>query len=416
MNLTEVGLAHLARGELDQAVAAFWAATRQDGERQPWLELAVALALAGRWQELDSLVTATGEPVRFFHTVCLHLMRLGEYEILGRARAGMPAAGEAYPVAVYFAGVRAVAAKDHAGALRHFAAFKALVLAEPARFEPLLADPNFSVMHRQGVLVEPPDYVAALDEGGRAADGPEPAIVWRREAAVEGTPPLFACCLNDLYFLRFAVGLVGSLARACGRVALHFHVVGSQADIAEAFAALEARHPDIPLGLSLEPEPLLSTNVYYSCNRFLVMPRLAAAYRRDIVMLDADALVRADLVGLCGRLAPDCDFACFDTGRTEPASVYQATLMYFAYSPGCRAFVRLLRRFISAKLYDRRSARWSLDQAALFSVSTYLEAHPGRAFVFQRLDRLTGLTLDDVVTSDGSPAEKRGLMSEGSLD
>jgi hypothetical protein len=187
--------------------------------------------------------------------------------------------------------------------------------------------------------------------------------------------------------------------------------MGEAAPCLTLFDQLVSRHPNIRFGLSIEPEPLQRHKVYYACDRFLVLPWLLDLYDRPLVMLDADALALRDLSAVYRQLAedaPEVDFACFDTGRTEPASIYQATMMYFSGSRNCRDFVGLVQRFIWNKLERPPEILWMLDQAALLSVILY-KAEDGSGFTFRPLNEVTGAGMPDFVDSAGTEEEKREI-------
>lgn len=418
MSHLEQGRAQLTNGDLDGAITAFWAATQEQTGLEPWYELAMGLAQAGRWGEFLRVVETRDPQVIFFKDVCLRLRVKGEYRVLGQMNRALPENHIVAPLADYYAGVALIAEKRYVESLEYFRRFKLLILHNLEIYRPLLGNYGFRLLFRQGTLVEPLAFVAALDDGSYEVEERDPQVLVPQRAAVGRSPVLFACCLNDLYFLRFADSLVSSLAESCGEVDLHFHVAGKQKDCRPHFETLEQRYPKVAFGLSLEPEPLACHAPYYAVDRFMVMPQLAELYDRDIMMLDADSLVLRDLTALHRRLTsetPRPDFACFDTGRTEPASVYQATLMYFANSPGCRSFVRLLRRFYFSKLHQPPEVSWLLDQAGLFSVALYLEQTGGKDFVFRRLDELTGEGLDGYVDSAGTEEEKEVLYKAGAV-
>lgn len=417
MNQLEQGRAHLANGEVKEAIVAFWAATQEDESVTPWYGLALSLALAGRWEDFVRVVNIAEPMVTFFHSICVDLMQRGEYQALSEMHRSIPETHVISPVAIYFAGVCLIAEKRYVEAMEYFQLFRQRVLANQEHYRTLLQESDFNLIFRQATLVEPPNLVAALEQGTIAVEEADPVLTFHQKASVSDSAPLFACSLNDLYFLRFSETLVSSLAQRCGKVCLHFNVIGDRSDCLDHFKALEARYPEVSLGLSIEREPLARHSAYYACSRFIALPQLFEAYERNIMMLDADAVPLQDLTPLYQRLSAGqdaCDFACFDTGRTEPASVYQATLMFFARTPGCEAFVRLVRRFVFLKLDSPRTLTWLLDQASVFSVSLFLETQDERTFAFQRLDRLTGCDMADFVDSAGTDEEKVSLRHEGS--
>ena len=416
MSQMEQGKIHLANGDLDGAITAFWAATREQSGLEPWYELAMGLAQAGRWDEFLWVIETTDPLVLFFKDVCLGLRVKGAYKALGEMHRALPQSHIVAPLADYYAGVALISEKRYVESLDYFRRFKLLIMNNLEIYRPLLGNWRFRLVFRQGSLVEPLSFVAALDDGSYAVEERDPEVLLQQRADSGSSPAVFACCLNDLYFLRFADSLTASLTEACGAVDLHFHVAGKQKDCRPYFEALQQRYPAVTFGLSLEPEPLARHAPYYAVDRFMVMPQLAEIYDRDIIMLDADSLVQKDLTVLYQRLKdedPVVDFACFDTGRTEPASVYQATLMFFFNTPGCRNFLRLLRRFYFSKLHQPPEVSWLLDQAGLFSVSLYLEQTDGKDLVFKRLDEFTGGDLGVYVDSAGTDEEKEVLYKAG---
>ena len=144
MNQTEQGLAHLANGDVKEAIVAFWAATQEDDtEHQPWLELAVSLALAGRWEDFVRVVNIAKPPVPFFHNVCIYLMEQGEYQLLSEMHRHIPETHIISPVAIYFAGVSLISEKRHADSLEYFHLFKQRVLNNLEHLPPAAAGCEF---------------------------------------------------------------------------------------------------------------------------------------------------------------------------------------------------------------------------------------------------------------------------------
>ena len=52
-------------------------------------------------------------------------------------------------------------------------------------------------------------------------------------------------------------------------------------------------------------------------------------YRKPVLIVDADSIILGDLREIADA-ALRFDFPRFETGRTEPASVFQATITHFA--------------------------------------------------------------------------------------
>ena len=88
-------------------------------------------------------------------------------------------------------------------------------------------------------------------------------------------------------------------------------------------------------------------------------------YGRTIVFLDLDVTPRRAAPDFHG-LAEARDFSCFETGRTEPASVCQASVL--VWGTGAGDCLRALQAYCWSELANPPTVTWMLDQAALFSV------------------------------------------------
>ena len=420
------GRDHLAHGRLAAAIAAYRQAIELDpGLGHAWHELGVTLGLAAAIDDLCRLTDRAAplfeSTVVFFQNVALDLMNRQAFAALEPLADLVPADRPYYPVAVYYAGTSRIARRDYLGSLAFHDRFKALVSPRHENY-PLTTNVNFNLIYRQATLVDSPATVARL-----AATTPKPetinkpTVIWQRpwceptqsEKKTENQtePPLFASALNNLYFLRFAEELAASFARHRPGDCLHFHIIESDPACVALAQRLRERHPAVCFNFSAERRAPYANGVYYTCDRFLILPQLFKRYRVPrIITLDADSVLNNDLSAVLSVL-DGYDFACFNTGRTEPASVYQATFMMFADTPAGRRFIDLLRRFVLAKIDQPPVLTWMLDQAALFSVICYLQAS-GADFRLGEIDRLTGLDLRYVIGGLGSDQEKLAMMAK----
>jgi tetratricopeptide (TPR) repeat protein len=404
----------LAAGDRAAAVAGY----RQAIARNPrlghsWHELAVCLGEDGAWEAVCGLADRAAplfeSPLVFFQNVALDLMERGAFAALAGLAERVPADRHYSPVALYYAGTSRLAARDYRGALAFFARFKQRVAPRLAEY-PAADNHNFNLIYRQGTLVEPPDVVARI-----AATPPPPGsegrplVVWQRPWQEPEGAQVFVCALNNLYFLRFAEGLAASFRRHRPGDLLHFHIVEADPACAALVTRLRAEEPGLRLNVSVERRPPWPHGVYYTCDRFLILPQLFRRYRVPrLITLDADSELLNDLADFLPALE-NYDFAAFNTGRTEPASVWQATVMMFADTPAGQRLVELLRRFVLLKLDQPPILTWMLDQAALFSVLCFLDTE-GSGLRLGELDRITGRALRDYIGCPASDEEKQRLM------
>ncbi|HTZ76300.1 MAG TPA: hypothetical protein VMC10_00250 [Stellaceae bacterium] len=344
----------------------------------------------------------------FVHSMLLELVDAKAWKPISTIAAACIADPYLHSIAAYYVGCGKLVAGDYDGAFACFQEFKSVVLSRHREF-PIATDEDFNLVVRQALLIEPPEHVRELMAAQAGASPTAPAVTaagdWR-DSAAEG--PVFLCCCDSRYFRRFAPELSRSLAAVRPDATLHFHLAGPQdADLALA-RSLAAQHPTVTFNTTLEMTPLFTQPVYYTCNRFLVAPLLLQRYRRPLLMLDADSLLLDDL-GAIIEAARDFDFACFNSGRVEPASVFQAGVMYFAASPGALKLLEILGRLVLAKLALPPMLSWMLDQAALYSAIRYAEKYAPEIAIGD-LAAATGRKLTDFLGALGTREEKLELM------
>jgi hypothetical protein len=354
----------------------------------------------------DQVGPKFGGSLVFFHNVAKDLVLGKEWEAIERLAAEVPEQRLEQAIALYYAGCALIAAGDRKGALALFQRFKSAVLRRHKEY-PLASDQNFNLIFRQGSLVETPEFTRLLVQKPIAKAPPSPVFV--ETPSAEGAPFVLAICLDARYFTRFAPEVCRGYEALRTREPLHFHVIQADDASLALFTELKARHPALKLGLSREPAGPWSHPVYYSCVRFLVMEELIACYDRPMLAMDADIVPKLAPGTFVGT-ARDADFACFATGRIEPASAYQASVMYFSTSARAREFLSLLRRFVLAKMDLPPVLSWMLDQAAIYSVMAVL-AEDSPDFTFRNLGEGLGQSIFDIQHELSTTEEKSRIMN-----
>ncbi len=153
---------------------------------------------------------------------------------------------------------------------------------------------------------------------------------------------------------------------------LHFHIINFDRKCASVIYNIRSTYVELKVNISSELHETWHNPVYYACNRFLIVSKLLNFYSiNHIYTIDADSRLLHDLSNSIPT-SENYDFCCFTTGRCEPASVFQATLMMFSKTTLTERFLNILRIFLFAKLNRPKVFTWMLDQAALYSVKRML--------------------------------------------
>jgi hypothetical protein len=185
-------------------------------------------------------------------------------------------------------------------------------------------------------------------------------------AAGSMAPVVFVAC-DDAYFSEHARHLAYSLHRTNGTdLALHLHLYSPSADTLAQLERLRAQLPGLAIGVSTEdgPPPIPSHATYYATARFVRARQALAYYRRDLCIVDADALFRQRWERLASLAGADAEvvLAC------PPVSPFwEQVLAGFVYcrdTPLGREFLDKAAGFILSNLVDGR-AIWFADQVAL---------------------------------------------------
>ena len=211
-------------------------------------------------------------------------------------------------------------------------------------------------------------FFASLDTASRA-----PAL---DGAFAHGDMPILFAAADAGYTTRFVDLLAGNLAARAPGTAFHLHVVNptpeSEAKVARAIELTQG-HLDFAVTRETRRsrkrfaapglDPLYAAKTYYSCARFLNLPRLIAHYRRPVLVCDIDLAPTRDPRPWLDELAA-CDAGVNVKIRYDFANKLLATMVYFGDTPAGRRYADLVagycRHFLAA-----RNATWTIDQVAL---------------------------------------------------
>ncbi|HLN23784.1 MAG TPA: hypothetical protein VK558_07345 [Patescibacteria group bacterium] len=213
---------------------------------------------------------------------------------------------------------------------------------------------------------------------------------------------------NNLYFNALGGCFVDNMMPMLGPHGLHMHVVSPDDATRAVMADLLARYPG-RVAFSLEETPPFTTTTYFACARFFAIDRAKAFHgTAEALSFDID-IAPLFLVEDFFRHGDDFDFACFRMKRNEPASFYQASIMYWGRGEETHTFLSALQAFCWPKLGENPGLTWLLDQAALFSV---LESGlADLALRFGDFSRMTGKTMHGCTRPIASEEAKNALFA-----
>ncbi len=261
--------------------------------------------------------------------------------------------------AVYGLGTALAEADDVAGAEAAFAAWGRLP--PPAGLDPHL---HFAAIAGQIRLAD--DFFASLDTG----PGPELSGNF-----AQGDSPLVFAAADAGYTARFVDLIAGNLAAQAPGIAFHLHVVNPTAESeAKVARVLELTQGHLDFAVTRETvdlsryaapglDPLYAAKTYYSCARFLTLPRLVAHYRRPILVCDIDLAPTRDPRPWLDELAA-CDAGANVKIRYDFANRLLATMVYFGDTPAGRRYADLVAAYCR-RFLESRTATWTIDQVAL---------------------------------------------------
>ena len=394
--LYEQAIGHFRAGateETGRAAEAF--VSQASGLEAGWFLKALAAAAGagpdGTWAALEGWRGEGGNTPLLAAKLGRFLLEEGRYDILLALFEGAPGGADHHFIWLYFAGCARMMEGDMDGAFAHFDAFRGAIggVVRGIGFGDFIEHHPLNLVLRQGRLTAGTEEVARRIEAYRSAPpaGPEIEIAAR---VPDADAPLFLTCCNGVYFSAMGRDFVDRLLRARADAAVHVHVAAPGTDTDGIVADLTGRHPG-RVGLSVTAKPPFPTATYFTCERFFVAERLLEARGRAIVSLDLDVTPSPSAPDF-HALAESHDFCCYDTGRTEPASVCQASVL--VWGTGAGEFLRALQAYCWPGLTNPSSVTWMLDQAALFSVRHYFRrARP--EIRFGEIGALSGRGLEE---------------------
>lgn len=231
---------------------------------------------------------------------------------------------------------------------------------------PVALDPHLRFDAIAGQIHLADDFFARLD----TAPGPALAGTF-----AQGDTPLVFAAADAGYASRFVDLIAGNLAAQAPGIALHLHVVNPTpeseakvarvADLTQGHLDLAVTRETVDLARFAAPglDPLYAAKTYYSCARFLALPRLIERYRRPILVCDIDLAPTRDPRPWLDELAP-CDAGANVKIRYDFANRLLATMVYFGDTPAGRRYADLVGAYCRHFL-ENRTATWTIDQVAL---------------------------------------------------
>ena len=310
---------------------------------------------------------------------------------------------------LYFAGCGSMMAGDEDRAFACFDAFNEAVrpLVQRLGLAPFIEDQRLNLVLRQGRLVAGPDEVerriAAFDAGPLR---PDLEIV----RPMDFDAPVFIACANGDYFDAFGDEFTRRFMDWRADARLHLQVSRPTAASEAGLAALAGAFPG-RLGYGVTREPPFATAAYYTCERFFVAEHLLRQLGRAVVTFDLDVTPTPQAPDF-HAFAETADFACFETGRNEPASVLQASAMVWNPGPASLRHLHAVQAFClgGADIHNPSFVSWMIDQAALISVRHYFQVRRPGEVRFADL-RTSGTTLERAFETFAPESEKQRLKN-----
>ncbi|PGH59205.1 hypothetical protein CRT60_00795 [Azospirillum palustre] len=173
--------------------------------------------------------------------------------------------------------------------------------------------------------------------------------------------------VDGAYFKRYAAAQILNLHALGSAVAVHYHIVNGDAEVAQLIERLRGIVGAMPVTFSHESWALRGEAIdkpYYASSRFLIAAEAMLLHKADVIVCDADVLFREkpeDIV----RLAGAADVAHTDY-RGEPlCSRYNASFVYFRHSRSGYLTLLMIADFLRTNF--ARCYIWMIDQVALFA-------------------------------------------------
>lgn len=375
------------------------------GDESAAQTMAHALVMLGRFDDIHRLaehLNLTAGPNAGWVCMAAALHRVlgeGRYAELIALCDTSPQENPGHIISVYFAGCARMMTGDMVAALNQFDWFRTHVrfYADHIAF---VSHPLLSMIYRQGRLIAGPVEI------DRRREAPTTLPIIEHLGQLAAAPPEQAAifsCLDEHYFTLLGLRFVEANRSLNPTTPLVLHVIGPSEATRTQLAAMTTRWPGM-FAASVEPSPLFSTVTYYASARYYVALQLMDHHARPMISLDGEIQVPVETLGLA-KLCRNFDFACFGTGRNEPGSVWQASVMWFGRSETARRFIATLQSYCWPELSHPSLMTWQLDQAALLACRHFFDSR-GLGLAFGDLRHILNMELSELI-SDIAPAEDK---------
>jgi hypothetical protein len=195
--------------------------------------------------------------------------------------------------------------------------------------------------------------------------------------------PVYFVYADHLYVVEHVIPLLLSIAETGARCAIHLHVANPGRGLAGLIDRLRSRLNDLPLIVSTESvfvEQFAPPSIYHSCMRFVRFWQVFTANTLPMVMIDADSLARRDPEELKAQIDRSAEVVLARSDTDPYWSRFFGGYTALRPSAGAAAFIGRVAGFILAN-FEKRTARWFLDQTALAACHDRLQSHTMFAYL-----------------------------------
>ena len=170
------------------------------------------------------------------------------------------------------------------------------------------------------------------------------------------------------YFRKFAVPLLRSLDEHCRRCAVALLLYDADSSIVDGLPVFAAGLPRLHLTVVFETIDFAGKSpevrrIWYTALRLVRLAQSLRVSPRPVLMLDADALIRAEIARLFDHVA-GYDIGASNTNRVEPYMKILAGALLVQPTATARDYIDLVGRYVARCLLDG-SACFLIDQLAL---------------------------------------------------
>lgn len=381
------------------------------GDRVAWTLLALAFALGREMPRLFGLIAARqthfGDGLRFFHDFLSDRFQSGDDALIDAVAAATAENSTLAAVATYFAGCAAAARGDAPTAIASLSHASAIAACADGQFR---GDRHLLAVLQDGLLLADDETLDRLEHQVPInAAGLVPAAP--TFAAAPFRPPaerfVFLAACNEPYLDRFGEGAIRALDAQGIPTIFHLHIVAPSDALPEKIARLRAMGRVIDVHYSSEHFDAAAAGarrsaIYYACSRFIHAQQIMDRYERDALICDIDVDDFGD-IRRAAAIMERFDIGWFERARMPPPLTCSAGFVYLRRTGPTWRCNELLTKLIRQKLAD--CAFWTLDQAALYSVSRYMaRRHP--SFRIADFTRDIGVELETFLHSAGTAEEK----------